>query len=176
VTTTANTRSQSPQRLTRGPLRAGSRAPDFSLRCREYREARLEDYRGHSLVVVFYVADWHPVCSSQLTQYRDLEPQLKRMGAQLVAISADTASSHAAFSDAYQLPFLLLADDRPRGSIARVYGVYDARRQSTKRALFVIDATGTITWSSVFPDVVDPGADGILTALEELRSVAAAAE
>ena len=172
MTTTASTRAtfQSPKRLSRGPLGAGCRAPDFSLRCSQYREATLEDYRGRPLVVVFYVADWHPVCSSQLGRYRDLCPELMRLGAQLVGISADTVWSHAAFSHAHQLPFSLLADDRPRGNIARAYGVYDAQRRATRRALFVIDATGTITWSAVFPDVVDPGADGVLTALEQLRS------
>ena len=172
MTTTASTRSQSqsPKRLPRGPLCAGFRAPDFRLRCSQYREAALEDYRGHPLVVVFYVADWHPVCSAQLATYRDLDPQLKRMGAQLVAISADTVWSHAAFSNAHQLPFPLLADDRPRGNIARAYGVYDARRQATRRSLFVVDATSTITWSAVFPDAVDPGSDGIQTAVEDLHS------
>jgi peroxiredoxin len=126
-------------------------------------------------VVVLYVADWHPVCSAQLVRYRDLCPELMQLGARLVAISADTVRSHAAFSNAHQLPFPLLADDRPRGNIARAYGVYDARNQATRRALFVIDATSTITWSAVFPDVVDPGADGILTTLEGLRFAPGAA-
>jgi peroxiredoxin len=170
VTTTASIRSQSQslKRFRRGPRRAGLRAPDFRLPCSQYREATLEDYRGHPLVVVFYVADWHPVCSSQLATYRELYPELIQL-AQLVAISADTVWSHAAFSHAHQLPFPLLADDRTRGNIAGAYGVYDTRRQASRRALFVIDATSTITWSAVFPDLVDPGADGILTALEELR-------
>jgi peroxiredoxin len=70
---------------------------------------------------------------------------------------------------AHQLPFTLLADDRPRGDTARAYRVYDTGRQAAKRALFVVNATGTITWSAVFPDAVDPGADGILSALERLH-------
>ena len=45
-------------------------------------------------------------------------------------------------------------DDRPRGTTARAYGVYDARRQVAKRALFVIDPLGKIVWSAVFPDAV----------------------
>jgi peroxiredoxin len=172
VTTPASThsQSQSPKRLAPGPLRAGFRAPDFRLRCSQYRDAALQDYRGHSLVVVFYVADWRPVCSAQLATYRELYPELTRLGAELVAISTDTVWSHAAFSNAYQLSFPLLADDHPRGNIAQAYGVYDARRQATRRSLFVIDATSRITWTAVFPDAVDPGADGILTAIEELHS------
>jgi alkyl hydroperoxide reductase subunit AhpC len=62
----------------------------------------------------------------------------------------------------------LLADHRPRAKIARAYGVFDIRREAAKRALFVIDPFGTIAWSAVFPDAVDPGVNGILTALERL--------
>jgi peroxiredoxin len=106
---------------------------------------------------------------AQLARYRDLVPQLIGMRAQLVTISTDMVWSHAAFADAHRLPFLLLADDRPRGNTARAYGVYDVQRQAAKRALFVMDAMGTITRSAVFLDVVDPGADGILIALEGLN-------
>jgi peroxiredoxin len=163
------TTTKSPKRLSTGALGAGFRAPDFTLRCSQYGEATLPEFRGCPLVLAFYVADWHPVCSAQLVRYRELSPELTRLGAQLVAISADSVWSHAAFRKAHQLPFQLLADDRPRGNTARTYGVYDARTQGAKRALFVIDATGAITWSAVFPDAVNPGADGILTALEGLH-------
>ena len=157
------------KRVARGPLPAGDRAPGFKLRCGQYRDVRLEDYRGRPLAVVFYVADWHPVCSAQLARYRDLHPDLTRLGTDIVAISSDTVWSHAAFAHAHQLSFPLLADHRPRGKIARAYGVFDIRRQAAERALFVIDAFGTITWRAVFPDAVDPGVDGILTALEGLH-------
>jgi peroxiredoxin len=156
------------KRVSRGPLPAGSRAPGFTLRSSQYRDARLTDYRGRPLVVVFYVADWHPVCSVQLARYRDIHSELTRLGADILAISSDTVWSHAAFADTHQLSFPLLADDRPRGKIARAYGVFDTRRHSAERALFVIDPFGTIAWSAVFPDAVDPGLDGILTALEGL--------
>jgi peroxiredoxin len=129
---------------------------------------RLKDYRGRPLVVVFYVADWHPVCSAQLTRFRDLHAELTRLGADILAISSDTVWSHAAFAHAHRLSFPLLADHRPRGKIARAYGVFDTRRQAAERALFVIDPFGTIAWSAVFPDAVDPGLDAILTALEAL--------
>ena len=93
---------------------------------------------------------------------------IEGLGAELVAISVDGVWSHMAFANARQLQFPL-PDDRPRGTTARAYGVYDARRQVAKRALFVIDPLGKIVWSAVFPDAVDPGVDGILTALEGLQ-------
>ena len=57
-------------------LAAGSQAPAFSLRCGPYRETTLDDYRGKRLVVVFYVADWHPVCTGQLLRYREIVERL----------------------------------------------------------------------------------------------------
>ncbi len=118
--------------------------------------------------MAFYVADWHPVCSAQLARYSELTAELQQLGAELVAISVDGVWSHMAFANARQLQFPL-PDDRPRGTTARAYGVYDARRQVAKRALLVIDPLGKIVWSAVFPDAVDPGVDGILTALEGLQ-------
>jgi peroxiredoxin len=151
-------------------LVAGSHAPTFKLKCSQYRATTLEDYRGKRLILAFYVADWHPVCTAQLQRYRELLPDLQRLSAELVAISADTVWSHAAFASAYQLPFPLLSDDRPRGRTARAYGVREAPRQGGRRGLCLIDTDGTIAWSAAFPEAVDPGADGFLTALEALSA------
>jgi peroxiredoxin len=150
-------------------LMVGCQAPTFRLRCSQYRDVTLEDYRGKRLIVAFYVADWHPVCTAQLQRYRDLLPDLQQLGAELVAISADTVWSHAAFARAHQLPFPLLSDDRPRGKTARAYGVLDAHQRGARRGLCLIDTTGRIAWSAAFPEAVDPGVHGVLTALEARR-------
>jgi peroxiredoxin len=142
-------------------IAAGSQAPAFRLRHSQYRDVTLDDLRGKRLVVVFYVADWHPVCTSQLLRYCELLAELQRLGANLVAISADSIWSHTAFASAYQLPFPPLSDDCPRGNTAHAYGVKGA-----ERGLCVIDTEGTIAWSATFPDAIDPGVDGVLTALE----------
>src|SRR5688500_3311366 len=136
------------------PLGPGAPAPAFSLRCGQHCAATLDDYRGRPLVLAFYVADWHPVCTGQLERYRDMAPELARLGAHLVAVSADTFWSHAAFARAHRLPFPLLSDESPRGAIARAYGVYDAERDLPRRALFVVDAGGTIVWSATFPEAL----------------------
>ena len=151
-----------------GPLSPGTHAPAFKLRCAPHGAVALDDFRGRPVVLAFYVADWHPVCCAQLALYQELLPDLQRLGAALVGISADSLWSHAAFARAHGLHFPLLADDAPRGAVARAYGVYDRRAGTCRRALFVLDGDGTIRWSSVLPDAVNPGADGILTALEAL--------
>jgi peroxiredoxin len=151
------------------PLAPGAPAPPFTLRCAPHCAAALEDFRGRPLVLVFYVADWHPVCRAQLALYQDLLPEIERLGAALVGVSTDGVWSHAAFGQNLGLGFPLLADDAPRGAVARAYGVYDRRAGTARRALVVVDGGGTVRWSAAFPEAVNPGADGVINALEALK-------
>jgi peroxiredoxin len=153
---------------TRTPLPAGTAAPPFDLRCAPHCASALDDFRGRRLVLAFYVADWHPVCGAQLALYQELLHEFERLGAALVGVSTDTLWSHAAFARALGLRFPLLADRTPHGAIARAYGVYDPAAGAARRGLFVVDDRGVVRWSAVFPDAINPGADGALTALERL--------
>jgi peroxiredoxin (alkyl hydroperoxide reductase subunit C) len=119
---------------------------------------------------VFYPEDWSPVCSSQLDLYNELLPEFQKYNAELLAISVDSAWSHLAFEQSKKLRFPLLSDFEPKGEVARTYGVYRAKEGTAERALFVIDKDGVIRWSYVSPVGVNPGADGILKALENLNS------
>jgi peroxiredoxin len=91
-----------------------------------------------------------------------------RYNAQLLGISVDSRWCHMAFSADRKLHFPLLADFEPKGAVARLYGVYDAKEGECQRALFVLDEQLTIRWSYLSPVGVNPGADGILDALEEI--------
>src|SRR5213076_2487190 len=71
-------------------------------------------------------------------------------------------------ADQRKLRFPLLADFEPKGAVARRYGVYREGDGFSERALFVIDGDGVIRWSYVSPIAVNPGADGILRALDAL--------
>ena len=88
----------------------------------------------------------------------------------MLGISVDSVYCHANWArDLGGISFPLLADFEPKGAVARAYGVYDAEAGTSKRALFVIDGEGIIRWSYVSPGSVNPGADGILAALDSLR-------
>ena len=78
----------------------------------------------------------------------------------------DGAWCHRAFAGQRNLHFPLLADFEPKGAVARRYGVYREGDGLSERALFVIDGDGIIRWSYVSPVGVNPGADGILRALD----------
>ena len=120
------------------------------------------------MVLAFYPADWSPVCGDQMALYNELLPEFQRFRAEVLGISVDGVWCHLAFAEARKLRFPLLADFEPKGAVARTYGVYRRTEGICERALFVIDAQGTIQWSYVSPLGINPGADGILTALEAL--------
>ena len=102
--------------------------------------------------------------------YNELLPEFRRYGAELLGISVDGAWCHLAFSRDRKLRFPLLSDFEPKGAVARAYGAYREQEGVSERALFVIDREGTICWSYVSPIDVNPGADGILAALEDLAA------
>jgi peroxiredoxin len=151
------------------PIPAGSPAPEFVLPSTPDQKLSLTELRGRPVILAFYPADWSPVCGDQMALYNEIRPEFDRYGAQLVGISVDGVWSHAAFAQQKKLRFPLLSDFEPKGEVARRYGVYRNGDGITERALFVLDAKGTVTWSFVSPIAVNPGADGVLDALERMK-------
>ncbi|RPI93745.1 MAG: peroxiredoxin [Chloroflexi bacterium] len=143
-------------------------APDFTLPSTLANPINLTDLKGRPVILAFYPGDFTPVCGDQLTLYNELLPLFEGFEAQLLAISVDNLESHRAFSADRKLDFPLLADSDPLGEVARRYGVFNEERGTCERALFVIDRTGRIAWSYLSRRDVNPGADGILRALESL--------
>ena len=151
------------------PLPAGTQAPVFELPSTLDEAVSLADARGRPVILVFYPNDWSPVCTDQLGLYQMLLPEFQRFQAALWGISVDSVWSHLAFARDRNLQFPLLADFEPKGEVARRYRAYRAEDGTSERALFVIDADGVIAWSYVSRADVNPGADGILQALESLQ-------
>jgi peroxiredoxin len=161
-------RKENDQSTTKMPAE-GTLAPDFSLPTESGESLSLSDLRGQPIVLVFYPADNSRVCSNQLALYNEALSMFKKHDAQIVGISVDGSASHRAFASALDLDFPLLADDDPLGEVAKTYGVFDEHRDVSERALFVIDGQGVIRWRHLSPPGVNPGANGILEALESLE-------
>jgi peroxiredoxin len=149
-------------------LPAGTPAPDFELHSTPDQSVSLADFKGSTLIMAFYPADWSPVCTDQMALYNEILPEFHRFGANIVGVSVDSAWCHVAFARDRNLHFPLLADFHPKGEVAMRFGVYDENIGMAERALFVVDGEGVITWSYVSPIGVNPGADGILAALEAM--------
>jgi peroxiredoxin len=154
---------------TQSVLAPGTPAPNFTLPIGPGKVVSLSDFRGQPVVITFYPADWSPVCGDQVVLYNEVLPLFQTYNAQLLGISVDGVWCHVAFAKDRNLKFPLLSDFEPKGAVARAYGVYREQDGSSERALFVIDAEGIIRWSYVSPIDINPGADGILAALETLN-------
>lgn len=150
-------------------LKTGESAPDFTLKTTPDQSVSLGDFRGKAVVLAFYPADWSPVCGDQMTLYNEVLPEIQKFDAELCGISVDGVWCHAAFARDRKLHFPLLSDFEPKGAVARQYGVYREGDGVTERALFVIDPEGAVCWSHISPVGVNPGANGILSALENLQ-------
>ena len=150
------------------PIKEGEHAPDFSLPSTPDQRVSLHELRGRPVVLIFYPADWSPVCSDELALFSELIPEFKDLGVQLLGISCDGIWSHLAFARERKLRIPLLSDFEPKGAVSRVFGVYDEKSGESQRALYLIDADGIVRWSYVSPVGINPGADGVIRALESL--------
>jgi len=147
----------------------GSRAPELDVPAAPDGERTLlADYRGSPLVLIFYPGDFTPVCTGELGLYNELLPDLEGLGAKVVAISCDSLWSHSAYAKELKLRIDLLSDFHPKGALSRRYEVYRDDIGTSERALYVIDGGGVIFWREVSPIEINPGAAGVLEALEHL--------
>jgi peroxiredoxin len=149
-------------------LPKGTKAPDFSLKDTPDQEVSLKNFLGNPVILAFYPADFSPVCGSELTLFNELLPEFKKYNAQLLGISVDNIWSHIAFAKERNLHFPLLSDFNPKGKVSKLYNAYKEEDGLSERVLYVIDKKGYISWNYFSPMGVNPGADGILKALELL--------
>jgi len=150
-------------------LQRGTPAPDFELYVTPDQRLRLSDLKGKKVILAFYPADWSPVCSDQMALYNETLKLFRRHNAEVIGISVDSKWCHMAFSHDRNLHFPLLADFEPKGKVSKAYDVYNESEGECRRALFVIDEEGIIQWSYLSPDGINPGADGILDALDAME-------
>ena len=152
-------------------LQKGNIAPGFDLFATPDQRLSLDDLKGKRVILAFYPADWSPVCGDQMALYNETLKLFRKFNAELIGISVDSKWCHNAFAENRNLHFPLLADFEPKGAVSKLYGAYNEMIGESKRALFVIDEQGVIQWSYLSPDAINPGADGILDALEELSHI-----
>ena len=160
--------TQSQQQSQTTALQPGITAPDFTLRTTKDQSISLNQYRGKPVILVFYPADFSPVCGDEMTLFNELLPEFQRLNAEVIGISVDGVWCHLAFSKEKNLKIPLLADFEPKGEVAKKYGVYRKKDGIAERALFLLDKDGIIRYSYVSPLGVNPGADGVLKALESI--------
>ena len=148
-------------------IEPGSAAPDFTLPDQDGNEVSLAGFRGRTVVLVFYPADFSPTCTDQLNVYQEVLPQLEERGVAMLGISVDGAYCHKAFRDQLNVTIPLLADFHPKGEVARAYGVWSDSHGVARRALVMIGPDGTVEWAYLATPLEVPGANLIFDALDE---------
>ena len=151
-------------------IQPGAPAPDFTLADQDGNQVSLADFGGRTAVLVFYPADFSPVCTDQLSVYQEVLPQLEERGASLVGISVDGAFCHRAFHEHLGVSYPLLADFHPKGEVAKRYGVWSEEHGVAGRALVVVAPDGKVSWSYMSPPLEVPGANLIFDALDQLAA------
>ncbi|HEV3377083.1 MAG TPA: peroxiredoxin [Thermoleophilaceae bacterium] len=148
-------------------IQPGAQAPDFTLPDQDGQRVSLSDLRGQTVVLVFYPADFSPVCTNQLSVYQEVLGELEQRGTKLLGISVDGAFCHRAFRDHLNIDIPLLADFHPKGEVARAYGVWSEEHGVAGRALVIVGPDGVVTWSYMSPPLEVPGANLIFDALDQ---------
>jgi peroxiredoxin (alkyl hydroperoxide reductase subunit C) len=148
-------------------IEPGSPAPDFTLPDQDGNKVSLADFRGRTVVLVFYPADFSPVCTDQLSVYQEVLPQLEEQGAAVLGISVDGAFCHKAFRQHLNTTIPLLADFHPKGEVAKAYGVWLEEYGVASRSLVMVAPDGVVQWSYSSPPLEVPGANLIFDALEQ---------
>jgi peroxiredoxin Q/BCP len=152
-------------------IEPGAKAPSFTLTADDGSKVRLADQAGSPVVLYFYPKDDTPGCTKEACAFRDLQADMKKLGAKVFGVSPDGEASHAAFRDKYRLNFPLLADVDHK--VADKYGawreknMYGKKSMGVQRSTYLIDAYGRVAqvWRRVQVDGHD---QQVLAALREL--------
>jgi peroxiredoxin Q/BCP len=151
-------------------LKAGDRAPAFTLDSSDGERVSLKDFKGQPLVIYFYPKDNTPGCTLEAQDFQRALPQLKKRKVGLVGVSRDSIASHCKFRDKFGLGFPLLSD--PDHEMLEKYGAWGEKTLYGKKSLGVIRSTVIVGADGkvkhVFPKVKVAGhVDAVLAALDE---------
>ncbi len=125
-------------------MKVGEIAPDFTLKDGEGSDWTLSNYKGRTVVLLFYPGDNTPVCTAQLCSVRDHWSEYQATGAEVVGISTDTLESHSGFTEKHNLPLRLLSDaDR---KVSTTYDMKSWLPGRSARGVVVIDGDGRIAY------------------------------
>ena len=122
-------------------VKAGDKAPDFTLPSQSGDQVRLYDRLGQRVVVLyFYPRDDTRGCTAEACAFRDSYDVFA--GTDVIGVSSDSVDRHVAFAGKHELPFTLLSDKG--GQVRKLYGAPTVLGLVPGRVTYVIDRQGTV--------------------------------
>ena len=150
-------------------MKNGEAAPNFSLKDGDGNDWSLSNYKGHTVVLLFYPGDNTPVCTAQLCSVRDHWSEYQATGAEVVGISTDSVESHKGFAEKNELPLRLLSD--PDRKVSEMYDMRSWLPGRSARGVVVIDKEGKITYRKAEAiSLFRPNDDDVLEAIREAEN------
>jgi peroxiredoxin Q/BCP len=151
-------------------MKVGQKAPDFNVKDDSGKTVKLSDLKGKKVVLYFYPKDDTPGCTTEACNFRDGIAAIKKLGAVVLGVSADSVESHQKFKKKFELNFPLLADtDRELIEAYDVWkekSMYGRKYMGIERTTFIIGKDGKVT--HIFPKVkVAEHANAVLEALKD---------
>lgn len=150
----------------------GGRAPDFTLQgVYQGRAANyaLQSYRGKWLVLFFYPADFTFICPTEVTGFSKMAGAFRSEGAEVLGVSVDPLDTHRAWAEELGgIDYPLLSDTEKK--VSRAYGVLDEKEGVSKRATFIINPAGEISYLVVSHVNVGRSVEETLRVLRALRT------
>jgi peroxiredoxin Q/BCP len=129
-------------------LQVGDSVPNFSVVDDRGKTQSLGDYKGQKVVVFFYPKANTPGCTAEACDLRDHYKELQEAGYALLGVSADSVKMQRNFSEKFDFPFPLLADENKE--VINAFGVWGLKKFMGKeydgihRKTFIIDEKGVV--------------------------------
>ncbi len=123
-------------------LKAGDKAPEFTLSDAAGNKVGLSDFAGKKVVLYFYPKDNTPGCTTEACEFRDLQAPFAGKNAVILGVSPDSPESHSKFASKYSLPFILLCD--PTHETAEKYGAWGEKNMYGKKSMGILRTTVVI--------------------------------
>jgi peroxiredoxin len=148
--------------------KVGEPAPEFALLDADRNTVTLSQFRGHNVVLAFYVLAFTGGCRNELMAFRDLHADFLKANAEVLGISVDTFPSVGSFARSLNLNFPMLSDF-PENKATKAYGTYNAAQGVSRRVTFVVDSEGILRGEIVSDEDMARHADESLALVREVE-------
>lgn len=122
--------------------------PDFTLMGSDNQEHKLSQYRGKKVILYFYPRDNTPDCSTEACNFRDSNDVFINKNAIIIGISRDSLKSHTKFIEKFNLPFILLSDEKEEVcnlfNVIKEKNMYGKKVFGIERSTFIINEEGIL--------------------------------